>query len=138
MAKSSLKTLERKARLPSRGSTLEISIAESEYQPSPELTKIASVIFILIKKEEMAAPIKVPRIVEIGKSQILFPKELKLAKKFLFFPISRPTKKSNKQRPISTIKSDLESKASFLKKKPKVIPKMTDRDIPNIATSPSF
>ncbi len=73
IARISLKTLLKKAMLPSSALILESSIADNEYQPSPEEIASPSPIEIGRTKEPIIPPKRDPKIVEKGRSQIFFP-----------------------------------------------------------------
>ena len=83
IAKSSLKTLDKKAIAPKLASILASSIAEKEYQPIPELIAIVSGKERL-KNEAVINPPKIePNIVIIGRKITFFFIFLRLLAKFL-------------------------------------------------------
>ena len=106
IARTSLKTLLKKATLPSSGLILVNSMADREYQPRPEETARPSPIEIGRNKEPITPPKREPKIVEIGRSHIFLPYFFKLENTEELFPISIPTKNKSKQRPKSIKVSD--------------------------------
>ena len=72
IAKSSLKTLAKKASTPKLASILASSIAEKEYHPIPELMAIVSEDDRLKKREEINPPKRDPNIVVIGRKITFF------------------------------------------------------------------
>ena len=106
IARTSLKTLLRKATLPSSGLIFDNSIADREYQPRPEETARPSPIDIGRNKEPITPPKREPRIVDIGRSHIFLPYFFRLESTAELSPISIPTKNKSKQRPKSIKVSD--------------------------------
>lgn len=116
IAKTSLITLVKKAKLPSSMLILESSIAEKEYHPRPILIAIPSPIYLFVTSEARYPPTKDPTIVPIGSNQIFLPKFESLEKIDLLFPISIPTKSNKRQSPNVIKKSACRVKKLFLKK----------------------
>lgn len=106
IAKTSLKTLLRKATLPSSGLILDNSIAEREYQPNPDEIARPSPTDIDKNSEAIHPPKREPKIVETGRSQTFFPYFFRFEKTAELSPISIPTKKRSRQRPKSIKVSD--------------------------------
>lgn len=132
IASSSLKTLLKKAILPSSALTFESSIADSEYQPSPEETAKLSP----TDKGRISPPKKPPKseptIVVRGRNQIFFPSFLRLEKTEELSPISIPTKNKRRQRPKSIKESEYICKKLLLEKNPMTTPIKIERHIPII------
>lgn len=134
--KISLKTLLRKATLPSSGLIFDNSIADNEYQPSPEETAKPSPIETGRNSELIKPPKRDPKIVDIGRIQIFLPYFFKLENTAELSPISIPTKNRSKQRPKSIKVSDELDKNGVWKNKPIITPKTIDKKIPIIYRSP--
>ena len=138
IARTSLKTLLRKATLPSSGLIFDNSIADREYQPRPEETARPSPIDIGRNKEPITPPKREPRIVDIGRSHIFLPYFFRLESTAELSPISIPTKNKSKQRPKSIKVSDELDKNGDWKNNPIITPKIIDKQIPIIYLSPLF
>ena len=132
IASTSLKMLLKKAILPNSALILDSSIADKEYHPNPDDTARDSPREIGRIKDPINPPIKEPIIVDIGKNHIFFPYFFKSINTLELSPISIPTKKSNKQRPISIKISELAVIKGDLKNNPKITPIKIEIDIPII------
>lgn len=138
IAITSLKTLLKNATLPSSALILESSIADREYHPSPEDIANDSPKDIGRIKEPINPPNREPRIVEIGKNHIFLPYFFRSLNTLELSPISIPTKKSSKQRPISIKVSEFAPMKGDLKNSPKTTPTKIEIDIPIIFVPPYF
>lgn len=96
----SLKRFVKKAKLPNSTLILESMIDDNEAQPSPILTANPSLISMLLNEVATIAPMSVPIIVHIGKNQIRLPHLFRFFIIFSLFPMSMPTKKRRRHKPI--------------------------------------
>lgn len=132
IAKTSRKTLLKKATLPSSALILDNSIADKEYHPNPEDIANPSPIDMGRNKEPKKPPKREPIIVEKGRNQIFFPYVFKFIKTEELSPISIPTKNKSKHNPKSIKESDEADKNGVWKNNPKITPIAIDKNIPII------
>lgn len=138
IAITSLKTLLKKATLPSSALIFESSIADREYHPSPEEIASDSPKEIGRIKDPINPPNREPIIVEMGKNHIFLPYFFRSLNTLELSPISIPTKKSSRQRPMSIKVSEFAPMKGDLKNSPKITPTKIEIDIPIISQPPYF